>query len=1574
MITELMYHPRGADEPALEWVELYNDSAVAVDLSGYFFSDGIRFLFEEGSFLDGRSYVIVCADVDAFRERYGADVAVAGSFDGRLDNGGEAVALANQNGSTVARVRYRVGGRWPTAPDGGGYSLALRSLIADPALPESWTRSRRPGGTPGDDNFRPPRVSRVELFPARGDHVPWRFRPGWSSERGEMADFSSPPRAWTRVDFDDSDWLAGVTPIGYGERDVATELPEMRGNYIAFAARRTFSLTEAQLESADALELAVHVDDGCVAWINGREVARLGLSGEPGEPVPFDARAISAREADPPSVFVVRPELVRPGDNLLAIQVHNSVLSSNDALLAASLAYLVTEDVGALAPPVRVSEVFPGTAGAGGWIELENTGASPVDVGGLLLRRDTASGAPASELAPAVIAPGGTHVVDAAALAFALDGPELQLFLFLPDDETIVDAATLRFPDAALGDGRGFARLDGGRFLAGAETTPGERNPPPPASPIVINEIHYRPLLDPERREFLELHNSSDAEVSLAGFRLDAGYNVDFGADARIAPGGFLVVARDPAAIREVHDLAGAPLVGPAPDATADELERFGRLRDAGEEIRLIDPLGNVVDAVDYRDGGDWDRLADGGGSSLELIDPRQDNGVGHAWTASDESARAPWIEVTFEEEYRDDLPPAPMESELWLLMLRRGECLIDDVSVTAGDPPVEQIANGDFEEDTRPWRLLGNHIHSTRTTAEAATGSASLHLVATGAGDGTVNHVEIDTETPLRPGPVRVRFRARWLRGCDKLHVSFFNNAGGRTITLPTPPDPGTPGRENRARAHLREGTGSDNLGPVISRVSHSPAVPGPGEPVRVTATVTDADGVASASVLWRRDAGRPGPLERIALHDDGAHGDGAAGDGLFAADLPPGAQSDRIQFFVEAEDRGGRTRSYPLGGEDDPLVFLVDETFFPNELLSNSLSRYRLILDQRSLGTLVARLLHSDDLVPGTFIFDDRDVYYRIGARYRGSPWGRDNDPKMFRLRFRDDRPFRGARKRINLSRNGDNLEEFTAYYLIRKASVPSAKAPWSRFEHVNLKLNERSHAPRPMAEIQPLDKVHSDFWFPGDRHALSWKITAKIAFSDDGQMTGVAASQFQHYGASKEDVRYYFTPGMRKCEDEFGPLLTFLDTMDASVTPDAEFIERIEEIMAVESSLRVFVVRSVVSDWDTIGFGPGKNAYLHFSSLDGRVMLLPWDLDQVFGDARRVLMPGPARVGLGRLLSFPRWQRLYARLLAEGVRGPWSEAWLDPWLDRIDSVTGPARTKSPTSIDGYFRTRRAFIEDFLAGAADVPFRITTPDPAVDSTTTLAIEGDAPVVATTILASGADGEFAPLDVEWRAPPENPGALPTRWRATIDGLTPGRHVLELLALGAAGEILGSDSITLFNTSGWDPPAVSSIHPDRGRGAGGTEVSVLGSGFHEAIEVLFGDARSPSVERVAAGELRAVTPPGAGTVSVTVRNVDGRSAVLRDAYTYEPARFIRGDTTGDGALDITDAIAILETIFRGRTLDCADAADVNDDGRLTITDPIRLLSFLYLGGDQPAQPYPDAGEDATRDGLGCGRG
>jgi hypothetical protein len=84
-------------------------------------------------------------------------------------------------------------------------------------------------------------------------------------------------------------------------------------------------------------------------------------------------------------------------------------------------------------------------------------------------------------------------------------------------------------------------------------------------------------------------------------------------------------------------------------------------------------------------------------------------------------------------------------------------------------------------------------------------------------------------------------------------------------------------------------------------------------------------------------------------------------------------------------------------------------------------------------------------------------------------------------------------------------------------------------------------------------------------------------------------------------------------------------------------------------------------------------------------------------------------------------------------------------------------------------------------------------------------------------------------------------------------------------------------------------------------------------------------------------------------------------------------RFIRGDANRDGRVNITDAVTVLEPLFRGNTMSCLDAGDFDDGGSVNITDAVNILDYLFKPGDRPPVPLPfeSAGLDPTADDLDC---
>jgi hypothetical protein len=153
----------------------------------------------------------------------------------------------------------------------------------------------------------------------------------------------------------------------------------------------------------------------------------------------------------------------------------------------------------------------------------------------------------------------------------------------------------------------------------------------PNGAPLIISEIMYNPpavgVADGDEFEFLELHNISSATVNLNGMRVTDAIEYTFPTGATIAPGGYLVLARNIAQFSAKY-----PTIVP--------FAQYGpaySLNNAGEQIRLLDAGGNPFFTVSYDDAAPWPLTADGGGYSVVPTNPNgfTNPNEGAEWRAS---------------------------------------------------------------------------------------------------------------------------------------------------------------------------------------------------------------------------------------------------------------------------------------------------------------------------------------------------------------------------------------------------------------------------------------------------------------------------------------------------------------------------------------------------------------------------------------------------------------------------------------------------------------------------------------------------------------------------------------------------------------------------------------------------------------------------------------------------------------------------------------------------------------------------------------------------------------------------
>ena len=173
------------------------------------------------------------------------------------------------------------------------------------------------------------------------------------SEWRYLDDGSNQGTAWQAAGFDDSSWAVGAGEFGYGDQDETTVVscgqPVCRGSNLHPTTyfRKTFNVDDPS--QYWSLEGQVLRDDAVAVYLNGEEVFRdeRGLPAGAG----FDQFASLSVE-NSWEVFLLDPEALQPGENVLAIEVHTANRSGDlsfDLRLAARIGVVPEPATGATA-------------------------------------------------------------------------------------------------------------------------------------------------------------------------------------------------------------------------------------------------------------------------------------------------------------------------------------------------------------------------------------------------------------------------------------------------------------------------------------------------------------------------------------------------------------------------------------------------------------------------------------------------------------------------------------------------------------------------------------------------------------------------------------------------------------------------------------------------------------------------------------------------------------------------------------------------------------------------------------------------------------------------------------------------------------------------------------------------------------------------------------------------------------------------------------------------------------------------------------------------------------------------
>ena len=1142
--------------------------------------------------------------------------------------------------------------------------------------------------------------------------------------------------------------------------------------------------------SRTTLRLDHTVADGAVFYLNGTEILRPNM---PAGPVDHSTAAISPINAPVASgqVLVPAASLVS-GANVLAVSLHKAP-GSMATFFDANLESVELPADPAGPPALQFSEIS-GAMDPNFFIEFRNNSAAAVNTSGWTLSSNVGQ----SVALPAQSVPGGgLFTMNAAALGFTpVDGT--RLYLLPPGGTNLSDAREVTNRPRGL--------IGGGLWGHPTTPTPGAANVAIVSTDIVINEIFYHAIGDgPE--QWIELHNKGAAAVDLSGWKFSEGVDFSFPAATGIPAGGYLVVAWNPAAFTAIHPAFAA--MGPW----------NGSLSGRGERVLLRDANDNIADEVRYFDGGRWSEWADGGGSSLELRDARSDNSRAESWAASDESGLTPWEIISYSGLGTNPSPGDPTNwNEFVFGLLDSGEFLIDDISVTFGTAAIPLIQNGTFNTGAATsWRIIGNHA-GTVVDDPTLAGNKVLMVSASGATEHMHNHAT----TTLKNGSVfhtistantyTVSFRAKWLRGSNRLHTRLYCNRLARQTLLAVPASGGTPGAVNRSAL--------PNIGPVLEAMNHAPSVPATTEAATVSVSAEDPDGIASMELFT---AVNGAAFTSAPMSPDSS--------GRYSATVPAQTTGSRVQFYVRAADTAGAVSFFPATGpasramipwQDGRAILQMPSGARPHNI--------RVVMTGADAnGMYRLENVMSNGSLPCTVIFDESGIYYGASIRLKSSEHGRYNASRVgYNIQFAADQLFLGVHGAVSVDRSGGTSagqKEILIKTVTNAAGGINAPeddiiriiapvATGTGFAYNGTSLT----GPAILSKTRFDDTYLDGQWdnggdgpvFKYERVYVLTQTINPITRAIDGGIvpenpkipqdsTGPPGVNVTTLGTDKENYRWYWLIENARGNDDYQKIMNVAGAIGQNAGSVA-FKTQTNQFLDVSALLRGHVPAILYGVVDNYLTGGAQHNVLFYFPPGGKSIMFPWDLD--FLDQGNPTASLASGQDLGKFLADPINRRLYYGHMLDVLNRSYNDAFLTRWATHYSTFgTDDQKGSLP-----YLRARATYARNLVTGqngqTAPVPvvaFSLTSGATMDVATPFATITGKGWIDVDRIRLAGSSGQLA---VTWTDV--------NSWTLQLP-LFVGTRLYTLEGVRPNGTIAGTVSVTVTSTSGIAPAAAENL-------------------------------------------------------------------------------------------------------------------------------------------------------------------
>lgn len=907
--------------------------------------------------------------------------------------------------------------------------------------------------------------------------------------------------------------------------------------------------------------------------------------------------------------------------------------------------------------------------------------------------------------------------------------------------------------------------------------------------------VEGRPFRNSDN-QWLEVANRGDVAVDLAGWEFSDGVNFTFPTGSFLTPGEHACIARDAGLFSSAFP--DASLMG----------EFSGTLSRSGERLELRDAARNPVDILHYRDGGSWPGGADGGGGSLELRDLHADSAVGGSWSVSDESGRTGWKTYSYRKVAGSSRGPDSQWREFNMGLMGSGEILIDDVSVIE-DPDgaaTQRLTDTTFN-NASPWRLRGNHRHGDIINEPGNPANKVLRIVATGPTEHMHNQVETTLSGSVINGRTyEISFRARWVAGSNQLHTRLYFNRCAGVHVIDRPGNPGSPSAPN-SRAQ-------SNVGPTYSTLRHSPAVPAVGEAARVSVAASDPDGVGAMSLFYSVNGGN---YQQVTM--------GSAPGGRYEGAIPGHSSGAVVAFYVRGSDTVGEISQFPPLGAQRPALYEVDD----GRAAGNGLHNFRIVMSAADVSFMhVSTEVMSNDRLNATVIDAESRIYYGCGVRLKSSERGRDNLNRVgYNVQFPADNLYLGVHEKVAIDRSqGQSPGQLELLFDIMMSNSGGVLSRY--YDLVRVIAPNNALTGSATLQLARYDELFLDSQFEdgGDGRVYEYELIYYPTSESGGlkrpQPDRVVGVSVSNLGDDPEAYRWFFLNKINREADDFGPIINYAKHFSKSGNA---FEEGLDDVVDVDSWLRGMAYAVLTGAGDNAAAGSQHNG-AYYSNPRGQVMFLPHDMDFSFSTSRSIF----ANSECSRLTANASRRRIYLGHLHDIITTTYNNGYMSTWTSHFAGLDPGQNWASHLS---YMNSRSGnVLSQINSSISPVNFSISTQSPLTVSGGSATVSGEGWVNVRGIRVRG-----------------NPEALPVTWS---DGNSwqvnlpapPGSNSVILEALDFAGQVIGSESIMINNTTTLAPASAANLvvseimyHP-AGLTASEINAGIVGPDQFEYIELM----------------------------------------------------------------------------------------------------------------------------------------